>query len=399
MLRERHWDTRIPIQRRKTNVFLVTRRVQCGAETSLSIIGIGSGAVVGIYANIIEFVAVIDSTPDCALETREWWDLNAGAYAHLDVVVDYTTIGPVPTVSTTLLSAPTMTQCWIATNALSTSATAIPVTTSKMSVSSTASASSISVHPSRSSQDLTPAYTSISTYSTTSNSYIVPAIVSLPTVSANYPLHNVSSSSHHTLNSSTLSMSVTASSDTFVTSTVYSENVYTLTSCAANVVNCPTSYQKEIIFTQTTDVFTTICTASARLTKPPLEPEHKTTPPQQPTTAYKSAVEIVLLTSLATPIKSTFMPPSSTAAVMLAAINTVDIASTTTSVSHAITSSGWKNSSSVTLPLVSTSLPQPSGTVKGVSAQHSMTAAAVRFDKRPITLAVAVLLATFAIHL
>lgn len=67
----------------------------------------------GIYANLVEFVAEIETTPTCALETREWFDLNAGAYARLDVVVDYKTLGLVPTVSTTLLSAPTLTQCWI----------------------------------------------------------------------------------------------------------------------------------------------------------------------------------------------------------------------------------------------------------------------------------------------
>ncbi|KAH8160908.1 hypothetical protein CIB48_g7337 [Xylaria polymorpha] len=59
-------------------------RVQAGAEASIDLFGIGAGAVVGIYANIIEFVAVIDKTPTCDLETEIWWDLNVGAYAHLD---------------------------------------------------------------------------------------------------------------------------------------------------------------------------------------------------------------------------------------------------------------------------------------------------------------------------
>ena len=76
------------------------------------IFGIGAGAVMGIYANLIEFVAVLETTPTCPLQSREWWDLNVGAYAHLNVVVDFKTIGMVPTASTTLLSAPTLTQCW-----------------------------------------------------------------------------------------------------------------------------------------------------------------------------------------------------------------------------------------------------------------------------------------------
>lgn len=60
-------------------------RVQAGAEATLPFFNIGAGAVVGIYANLIEFVAVIDSTPECPLETEIWWDLNVGAYANLDV--------------------------------------------------------------------------------------------------------------------------------------------------------------------------------------------------------------------------------------------------------------------------------------------------------------------------
>jgi hypothetical protein len=60
-------------------------RVQAGAEASLPFFDIGAGAVVGIYANLIEFVAVVDETPTCPLETEIWWDLNVGAYAHLDV--------------------------------------------------------------------------------------------------------------------------------------------------------------------------------------------------------------------------------------------------------------------------------------------------------------------------
>lgn len=88
-------------------------RVQVGAEAAIDSFGIGAGAAMGIYANLVEFVAEIETTPTCALETREWFDLNAGAYARLDVVVDYKTLGLVPTVSTTLLSAPTLTQCWI----------------------------------------------------------------------------------------------------------------------------------------------------------------------------------------------------------------------------------------------------------------------------------------------
>lgn len=42
-------------------------RVQCGVEADIDLIGLGAGALIGIYANIVEFVTVLDSTPDCAL--------------------------------------------------------------------------------------------------------------------------------------------------------------------------------------------------------------------------------------------------------------------------------------------------------------------------------------------
>lgn len=91
-------------------------RVQVGAEAKFKKLGkkfgIGAGAAMGIYANLVEFVAEIEDTPTCALETREYFDLNVGAYAKLDVEIDYKTTGLVPTVSTTLLSAPAHTQCW-----------------------------------------------------------------------------------------------------------------------------------------------------------------------------------------------------------------------------------------------------------------------------------------------
>ncbi|KAI1128050.1 hypothetical protein F5Y10DRAFT_181847 [Nemania abortiva] len=60
-------------------------RVQAGAEASIDLFGIGAGAVVGIYANLIEFVAEIEETATCDLEAAIWWDLNVGAFAHLDV--------------------------------------------------------------------------------------------------------------------------------------------------------------------------------------------------------------------------------------------------------------------------------------------------------------------------
>ncbi|KAI0879515.1 hypothetical protein GGS24DRAFT_653 [Hypoxylon argillaceum] len=109
-------------------------RVQAGAEASLDIFGIGAGAVVGIYANLIEFVADIEKTDTCELEAGISWDLNVGAFAHLDIVVDYTTLGPVPTVSTTLLIGSGISTCLVGA-ATTTTALALPATTSEIATS------------------------------------------------------------------------------------------------------------------------------------------------------------------------------------------------------------------------------------------------------------------------
>ncbi|KAH8668302.1 hypothetical protein BX600DRAFT_253100 [Xylariales sp. PMI_506] len=235
-------------------------RVQCGAETTIGVLGVGAGAVVGIYANILEFVTTIDSTPDCALESKEWWNLNAGAYAQLDVVVDYSTMGPVPTVSTTLLTASTLTQCWVSTDA-----------TSSVDPTPTSPAGSDAL-PATSVYSLLFSPTSISTYLQSGSPIAVPTVEAYVMTSHTASINTVSWSTtaiyrdssaalsryttiHHSIaNTSFVSTPATASARTLVLSTVCSTAVYTATSCGTNVVNCPISHQMEVVVTQTITV-------------------------------------------------------------------------------------------------------------------------------------------------
>jgi hypothetical protein len=99
-------------------------RLQAGAEATIGGLGIGIGADVGVYVNLLEFVAEIETTETCALETIEYFDINVGAYAQLDVIVDYSTIGLVPTESTTLYTIAAWTQCLISTSSATATATA-----------------------------------------------------------------------------------------------------------------------------------------------------------------------------------------------------------------------------------------------------------------------------------
>ncbi|KAH8910316.1 hypothetical protein BR93DRAFT_957275 [Coniochaeta sp. PMI_546] len=274
-------------------------RVQCGAEAE--ILGIGAGAELGIYANIIEFVAVLDSTPTCALQSTEWWDLNVGAFAHFDVVVDYTTIGAIPTVSTTLLSAPTFTQCWLEIGGspaetggyLTQTATTISVSTSGSTTTLSATVTS-------------PAETG---YSEASTKITVPSITSGPSLSES------GSSSSSSFKFPLTNSSTAAGGDDLVTSTVYTTTVFTVTSCAASVVNCPASYQKEVLVTQTIDVYTTVCPATAIVTQPSsissAAPSASTTSSGETSTATVHIItDVVVLVPCASPVIETFVPAS-----------------------------------------------------------------------------------------
>lgn len=269
-------------------------RVQCGAESDFDLIGIGAGAAVGIYANIIEFVAVLDSTPSCELQTREWFDLNVGAYARVSVEVDYKTIGLVPTVSTTFFNSPTFTQCWIDDS---------PVE------SGTGSAGLTATVPT---QPVSPGVSTVRTVSpptpTASPSTVLVSTISATGSPSSFtsqrrPTHVPSAGfSFPHLNSST----TTTDTAPLVTSTVYSTTEYTITSCAASVVNCPASWEKHIVVTKTVDAYTTVCPAGASITIPTTT----ATPSSTPQVAAVHVITELIVLSKIQPVAETFIEPT-----------------------------------------------------------------------------------------
>ncbi|KAK5631762.1 hypothetical protein RRF57_007476 [Xylaria bambusicola] len=338
-------------------------RVQAGAEASIDLFGIGAGAVIGIYANIIEFVAVIEKTPTCDLETEIWWDLNVGAYAHLDVVVDYTTLGPVPTVSTTLLAADPITSCWVeapttpalpATTSDMVASSSLPVTspipaetggvgdtssaeaTSASTIDSTliwspsmvlaVTASEISFTmpdalPTDSNPSLsTPTILSTSaaplttSTSLSSSSYSQGASSSPPSLSSIYYSSSVAAASSYTYAASTYPLSIpipSAYSSSFSSAaagpTYTSTYTHVMTICGApGVMNCPATYQSEVIVTRTT----TICPAPA----PTITSTPGITVVPIPTISPVSSGEaiVIVLTPLPTPAVATFTAPTVT---------------------------------------------------------------------------------------
>lgn len=298
-------------------------RVQCGAETEF--LGFGAGAELGIYANLIEFVAVLESTPTCALQSTEWWDLNVGAFAHADIVIDYTTIGAVPTVSTTLLSAPTLSQCWLpiggpaspaGTGGYLTGTTiSVPINTVpvlSVTVSSPAETGGY--------LDSTTGGASVSLgggYTETLTTITLPTITTAPSVSQTASL-STSTLKYPLGNSSVVAVGTgpagSNGGDDLVTSTVYSTTVYTITSCAASIVNCPASYQQVVLVTQTVDAYITVCLATAVVTFPS---KISSTAASSSTSSSKSTVDTVVITDVvvlipcASPVVETFVPLSS----------------------------------------------------------------------------------------
>ncbi|KAK8076734.1 hypothetical protein PG994_004006 [Apiospora phragmitis] len=343
-------------------------RVQVGAEAAIDTFGIGAGAAMGIYANLVEFVAEIETTPTCALETREWFDLNAGAYARLDVVVDYKTLGLVPTVSTTLLSAPTLTQCWIPLPALpmissslpanpssgrmtvsgssqtaSSSSATIPTSTvSPAALSSLSSAASITAKYETSATVLTPLSSASSSFSSVSASLSLAASLPASSLSASSlsastlpsaasvtpkisgfsatvspPLATAVPSLAASLNGTGRypmlnASSLTTNETNLVTTTLYSTAAYTITMCAAGVPNCPAAYQSEVAVTKTVDSYTTVCPAGAQVTWPAageVGDEAASSSAAASVTSHHVVTQVIAMTKVPSPKPETFVPP------------------------------------------------------------------------------------------
>ncbi|KAI1281250.1 hypothetical protein F5Y07DRAFT_395735 [Xylaria sp. FL0933] len=338
-------------------------RVQAGAEASIDLFGIGAGAVIGIYANLIEFVAVIEKTPTCDLETEISWDLNVGAYAHLDVVVDYTTLGPVPTVSTTLFAAETISSCW----AVAPTTPALPATTSEAAASSSlptltlsspaetviAAVTSSAAITSTSTADPTliwsptfflsvtasevtfsipdPSPTDTassvlspnpSTATLTTASYTQGVGSSSVSVSSAYYSSPVAASGYSsgtgTYPLSIPSTSVSSSTAAAAGPTYTSTYTYVMTRCGApGAMNCPATYQTEVVVTRTT----TICpataaasiaiTTSSGVTALPV-PVISSRPAGASNSAGGEEVVVIILTPLPTPVVATFITPAET---------------------------------------------------------------------------------------
>jgi hypothetical protein len=103
----------------------------------------------------------------------------------------------------------------------------------------------------------------------------------------------------------------------WVKSTVYATRIYTITSCAAPVLNCPASWAEVLVVTKTVDAITTLCPSGAKVQFPTPIPklEDRVYPDSG---AEKSVVsmavhivtEVIALIPCEKPIVATFTPPT-----------------------------------------------------------------------------------------
>ncbi|KAI0105531.1 hypothetical protein GGR51DRAFT_192594 [Nemania sp. FL0031] len=451
-------------------------RVQAGAEASIDLFGIGAGAVVGIYANLIEFGATIEETATCDLEAAIWWDLNVGAYAHLDVVVDYTTLGPVPTVSTTLMAAATISTCLIDGGATT---TALPATTTSEIAATTSAYSSPAVSSSPaetgvtsiisatgikgvtevtssalatgvSAADTVPVWSPTFILSVTESEVSFTVADPLPTDTATSELPAGTSSTLATIvtsagtsvatsaDSSALTSALTSAGTSIVTSvstaavgtsagtsgyssgaassmsanssayptsligagtlpvpsssafssaaagpTYTSTYTHTMTICGApGVMNCPTSYQTEVVVTRTTTICPGETTATSAIptviattgiSPAPISVE-SSSPSHSGSNGNggSSEVVVIVLTPLPTPVVATFTAPTSIA-----------VAATATGVvvNNAYPEGGLSFSSTTTATETST-------TTVTVKTSHSSSVVVVDFTPTPVVAAI-----------
>ncbi|KAF7557724.1 hypothetical protein G7Z17_g410 [Cylindrodendrum hubeiense] len=275
-------------------------------------------AEIGVYADIFEVVVELEETDTCLFETLAWWDINAGVYVNLGATLLGDGIGISPTASTTFYTGATASTCWESI-ASTTAPAGIDSTTAPAEIDSTTPPAEI---------DSTTAPASIPT---TTSEIVDLEVSTTPAVTSAPVSWIVSGAPPITLNTSTPAVTwivsgappITLSTETNTeatttsasgistitkgpglhTSTVYSTTVYTITSCAASVINCPASWAQEIVVTKEVVAYTTICPVTEEQTLPT-------------TTSTPEAIKKVTITKgvtasvCPTPIVHTFVSPS-----------------------------------------------------------------------------------------
>ena len=286
--------------------FKAALRVRIQAGTTVEVFGTGFDFELGVYADLIEYVATIGTSDSCELYITEVVDVNIGAFAHAVLELDYKTFGASPAIVTTLLDYALPSLCL--TRPVDTSlpvlptATATPITSPVAQISSSYSSGSTPTAKASATSTGAIFFQGSSSY-VTSTSAAPSGAASGSYVASGSGLAASSTGSPTPYGNGTVT-----SAPSMIVSTIYTTDLVTITSCAETVLHCPAESTSEIIITSTAILYTTVCPVGQ------VQPTFTTT--ASPTIVSQLAntssviVSPVPLTPCPTPIISTVYTPT-----------------------------------------------------------------------------------------
>lgn len=295
--------------------FKAALRVRVQAGTTVEVFGTGFDFELGVYADLIEYVATIGTTDTCELAITESVDVNIGAFAHAVVELDYKTFGVSPAVVTTVLDLPLPSLC--IRRPVDASLPAFPTATATLVGTPIAISDSYPTATTAASTTISGAifFQGSSSYvasgsAVASVSYAASSSASASgsyTVSSSYAASGSASASSGP-SPATHTNSTITSAASLTTSTVYATDLITITSCSVTVLHCPASLTSEIIVTSTRMLYTTVCPVGQ--VQPTFTPTASSTSKSRPVNTASIIVSPTPLTPCATPVVSTIYTPT-----------------------------------------------------------------------------------------
>ncbi|KAH8901926.1 hypothetical protein BR93DRAFT_982561 [Coniochaeta sp. PMI_546] len=277
-------------------------RSEIGIDAGLSIVGldVGAGVDVAVWISLFDYTTTlvkVDTDEKCPVSAKEAFKLVAGVAIDLDVAVgDVLDLSLAPSVLVTLATAASVDVC-------------LPAPGTGSAGNHLVATSAVAGVQASSTSALLPVGTEVSNVGGgkggspgAGTGYGTNSAGVYPTGTGLYPI-GTGAAAASTATALPFGNSTTAAGDSgLVTSTVTTTAVYTITSCAATVPNCPASLTQKVV-TSTVIVQTTVCPATmttAASSSSSYSPAPVPTPTGTPVT----------ITPCATPTTSTYVAPT-----------------------------------------------------------------------------------------
>lgn len=277
--------------------FKAALRVRVQAGTTVEVFGTGFNFELGVYADLIEYVATIGSSDTCGLSITESIDVNIGAFARAVVEIDYKTFGASPAVVTTILDLPLPSLCL--TRPVDTSMPAFTATAtlfgSPVPVSVLGSYPTATAVASTTGADF---YQGSSTFDGSASA----------SASGSYAGSGSAVASDSSPGQTGYGNATITSAASMTTSTVYITDTITITSCSSAVLHCPASLTSETIITRTSVLYTTVCPVGELQTT--FSPVASSSTKSSPVNTASVIVSQIPLTLCETPVVSTIYIPT-----------------------------------------------------------------------------------------